>query len=171
MRIDRAIVILRHNTQLCGDVRLAAREFHTLVGVHGQSLAGRSELIAALGGSHAAHIPELSSNSHLVGMMWKGASVEGLTRLVRRSAFAQEVFISDADALRLEAFRKANPAVCGDMLEFTGPVLVAIAWNYLIESEGTLDEAHREGRVQRTLNLLLEPYRYAESSRASLKLR
>src|SRR5690242_12154934 len=111
MQIDRAIVILRHNTHLSGDVRLACREFDALVAERGEPLRSRRELIAALGGSGAAHMLQLSRNPHLVGVIWKGASVEGLTRLVRRSAFAQEVFILDADTARLQAFKRANPAV------------------------------------------------------------
>lgn len=171
MRIDRAVAILRHNTNLAGDVRLAAREFDALVGARGQRLTNRRELIEALGGGRAAQVPELSNNPHFVAMIWKGATVEGLTRLIRRSGFTQEVFVQDDTASHLNAFKKANPAVTATTLELTGAVVVAVAWNYVIESEGTLDETLREGRVQRTLDLLLDPYAGGESTRASLKIR
>jgi len=171
MRIERAIVILRHNTNLSGDVRLAAREFNALVGDRGQMLESRRDLIAALAGSRAAHVPELSSNSQFVAFMWKDATVEGLTRLMRRSAFAQELFIQDANKSYLRAFSEANPAITLDIQEFSQPGMVAISWNYLIESEGALDDPRRSGRVQLTIDLLHEPYTSGDASRGSLKLR
>jgi hypothetical protein len=171
MRIERSIVVLRHNAQLAGDLRLAIREFEALVGEPGQLLAGQRDIVAALGGSRAAYVPKLSSNPRFVGILWTEAPISGLTRLLRRSAFAQELLIQDTSASRLQAFRIANPAITADTSEFNGTILVALAWNYLIESEGILDDPRREGRVQRTLDLLLAPYLHGESPRASLKLR
>lgn len=171
MHIERAIVILRHNTNLGGDARLAAREFDALVGEPGQSIATRRELIAALGGSRAAQIPELSSKSGFVAVSWKDATIEGLTRLIRRSAFAQEIFIQDTRKSHLEKFKADNPAITADMMDFSHQVVVAIAWNYLIESEGALDDARHSGRVQLTSDLLLDPYRHGDGSRTSLRLR
>src|ERR1019366_21932 len=161
-----------HNTNLSGDVRLAVREFDALVGERGQAISSRRELIAALGGSLLAHIPDLSNNPQLVAVIWKEATIDGLTRLIRRSGFAQEVLIQDTAASHLKAFKKANPAVVADAVDLTGDnALVAVAWNYLIESEGTLDDHRREGRVQRTIDLLLEPFQVQPASRASLKIR
>jgi hypothetical protein len=103
--------------------------------------------------------------------MWKGATIEGLTRLLRRSAFAQEVFLLDPNETRRFAFSEENPAVSVNVAELSGEVLVALGWNYLIESEGTLDDRRREGRVKLTADLLLDPYITSSPSRASTKLR
>lgn len=171
MRVEQAVAILRHNTMLNSDVRLALREFDILMGERGRPLANRRELIVTLGGSRIAHVPKLSSSIEGVAVVWKNAPIAGLQKLIRCSAFAQEIIIHDNGEDQLTAFRRANPGVTLDAVDFTSSNIVALAWNYIIESEGVLDEGRSHGRVQRTIDLLLEPYRDVAASRASDKLR
>ena len=171
MIVDKAIVILRHNTSLGGDVRLAAREFDALVGKTGRPLLNRRDLLSALGGSRAAHVPELSSNPSFVAVAWEAVEAEGLTRLLRYSAFAQELFLIDADTSVYRSFADANPAITTELLDITGGVQVAMAWNYIIESEGVLEASAPEGRVRRTIDLVTDPYLSSRSSNASAKMR
>src|SRR5689334_3171508 len=132
MRIERAIVILRHNTKLLCDARLAIREFEILVGERGQPLATRRELVSALGGTRIAYVVKLSKTAGTVAMLWREAPLAGLIRLLQRSAFAQEIFVQDSSEEHLKAFRQSSAGVTLDALDLTGSSIVALSWNYII---------------------------------------
>ena len=171
MRFARVIAILRHNTQLGGDLNLAIREFNVLMGSTGESLSSRADLIAALEGKRVAILPILSNNDKVVAMLWQDAPVAGINRILQRSAFAQEVIVQDADAAHLSAFLKecASPNV--QVNEIAGAAVITLAWNYIIESEGVLNSPTLTGRVHKTVSLLLEPYIAATVSTESSRLR
>jgi len=171
VHVDRAIAILRHNTTLAGDVRLAAREFDALVGSPGSPLRSRSEIVSAIGDLGLANTPELSDNDNFVAMLWRNAPVESLARLASRSAFAQELLICDADTTKLAAVCNRFPRSHAVVEELVGRGLVVLANGYIIESEGVLDERGRDSRVRKTVELLLQPYLSTAPSPDSLKLR
>lgn len=170
MNLHRTIAILRHNTQLSGDLTLASREFSKLIDAEGVRLTTRQELVEALGGLRIGGIPKLSLNDSFVAIMWKDASSDRVANLLAKSAFAQEVFILDRNSESLEEFHKSRPAsaICQ---ELGGKVLVALATGYVIESEGVLCDHRRHGRVRRVMELLLQPYISTERSTDSEKLR
>ena len=170
MNLHRTIAILRHNTQLSGDLTLASREFSKLIEAEGVRLTTRQELVEALEGLRIGGVPKLSLNDSFVAIMWKDASSDRVANLLAKSAFAQEVFILDRNSESLEEFHKSRPAsvICQ---ELGGKALVALATGYVIESEGVLCDHRRHGRVRRVVELLLQPYISAERSTDSEKIR
>ena len=170
-RVGHAVAILRHNTDLGGDLRLAIREFNALVGESGVCLKDRRELREALGGLHVGAVPALSRNGEFVAVLWRDAPVVGMRRLLQRSAFTQEVIVWDKERSRLGDFEKACGAAGKRVDDLSGAAAVSLAWNYIIESEGALRESRRSGRVQRTISLLIEPFLSSTPSAQSARLR
>lgn len=161
------VVILRHNTSLGGDLRLARREMNCLIGAEGQPLRSRGDLERWL--SHDIARRVVVSSSDFVGVHFANVPEPRIKLLLQRSAFAQEVFVlgeSRKGLAELNA-RLNAPAVIACSLE--AAALVALSQAYVIESEGVLTEKTRN-RLALTTELLLEPYATTESP-ASHKLR
>lgn len=167
----KAIAIIRHNTALSGDIALALREFAALVGQPGHVIVSREKLLAALPDMRVGHIPELSKNNTTCAVVWNDLEVDQIARLLRRSAFSQEVIICVPEGVCPDIVREACHAPCAVVCELEGQVLVALSWGYVIESEGVLDDPVTTRRVGRTIALLLEPYEYVKASPASTRLR
>jgi DNA methylase len=171
MKLGTVIAVVRHNTELGGDLRLAVREFEALVGVAGSIVCSRDKLEALCPKMRVARIPELSKNEEAIALKWTGINVSAVNRLLRRSAFAQEVLIVHASSKAQKDFEKSCAAPFAHVNELGGNVTVALAWGYIIESEGVLNEPLLTGRVQKTVDLLLEPYFPGNESTTSRRVR
>ena len=166
-----AISVIRHNTSLGGDLKLAIREIESLAGQEARLIKTREALQGALGGLRVAMVPVLRDGGHAVALAWTALDLQAVNRLLRRSAFLQELFVlsqAPSDFQRLEHSCLA-PGETINALD--GSVFTALAWGYVIESEGVLDSPHLTGRIQETIDLLLEPYRTFRSSPKSRRLR
>ena len=159
MKPSPVIAIIRHNTSLGGDLRLAVREFEALAGQPARLIETREALQTALGGLQVATVPVLRSVGQAVAVGWSELDLEAVNRLLRRSAFLQELFLlsEDAEDHLPMVDRCLAPGEWISALD--GSVFMALAWGYVIESEGVLDTPRLMGRVQATIDLLLEPYR------------
>ncbi len=169
MTFQRVVVILRHNTQLAGDARLACRELAHLMGSPGTKLTQRRDVIDAVEGLRVGAVPLLSDCKDYVALLWRSVSVESVRNVLTRSAFAQEVLLMGGRQ-ELEEFCGQQPAarVCQ---ELGGFVAVALATYYVIESEGTFVDQRRAGRIRRVVELLLQPYLTATRSQEAERLR
>lgn len=162
------VVVLRHNTQVGGDVRLACREFDALIGAAGAPLSSRAALQRLpLPGSICRGV-QLGGTS-VVALDYRSVPANRVTALLQRSAFAQEVFVWGFDRTKVEKVLKGLvvPAVA---VNATEPfAIVAFSQAYVLESEGVVNggSAHR---LQRTIELLSEPYQ-GGSSTESQKVR
>lgn len=171
MKMQRVVAVLRHNTHLGGDLRLACREFDALMGMTGEAVADRGDLSGILGNSKAAAMAELSPNGSVVARLYRDAPSEAVWRLLRKGAFVQEVFAGDEDDKRLDRFVKNCPMpsmISGDL---SGRIAVALSQAYIVESEAVLDKDLMIRRMAQTAELLLEPYGGGKPSPKSLKLR
>lgn len=172
MTLTSVIVVLRHNTHLGGDLHLAQREFDALVGKPGRVLTTRAELSEQLSDSKAAMAVELASEGSLVASLYNDVSATAIYRLLSRSAFAQEVFVSDATEEECQRFCTACPVPCRQLADLAGGrLLVALAQGYVIESEAALDPSLMIGRIAATAALLLEPFVALKASSRSNRLR
>lgn len=171
MRLDTVIVIIRHNTELAGDVRLACREFDALLGAEGAAISSRRALNGHLGEWGLAQRLLLSKRASVVAVKWHGVESHSIDRLARCSAFAQEILVLHESAAAQAAFVKkcASPHCIANTLG--GFLTVVLAWNYIIESEGVLDAPAARQRIQTTVDLLLEPFLHSDCSKSSLRLR
>lgn len=162
------IVVLRHNTQLGGDVRLARREFDTLAGKQGVPIASRRELGQfGLPEYFVKHI-ELA-HAEFVAIYYEDIAPERIDIFLQRSAFAQEAFITAQNRTTLTTVAKALRVPVLIVNDLDRHALVALSQSYTLESEGVLGKA-KTRRLEKTIELLLEPYR-GHPSAASLKLR
>jgi hypothetical protein len=152
----RVIAIIRHNTQLGGDLRLAVREFEILAGTSGLPIVDRKQMLNRLKSFRAAAVPLLSSNKDIVALSWDSLSIEATIRLIRRAAFVQEV-IAEGETHVLRALQQRCANCCIVLNELCGDTLIAVGWNYIVESEGALVDRRRLGRIKRTVELLLTP--------------
>ncbi len=167
----RLTAVLRHNTTMPGDADLALREWSALVGVAGQALDAVG-LASALPLASTSCMPLLAGAFPWVAATWPAATVEQAALLLRRSAFVQEAFLEgpDSGGILAEMERHLGSAVA--MAErFLRPVVVALAHNYVIESEGALPPDLDAGRVSTSVRLLLEPYMMARETIGSRRLR
>lgn len=171
MKPSPAIAIIRHNTSLGGDLRLAVREFEALAGQPARLIETREALQDALGGLHVAMVPVLRSGGRAVALSWSALDLEAVNRLLRRSAFMQELFLLPEDADDRLQMVDACLAPGEWISAIDGSVFTALAWGYVIESEAVLDTPRLTGRVQATIDLLLEPYRTFRCSAPSRRLR
>ncbi len=159
MKLASVLVIVRHNTQLGGDLRLAQREFDTLMGQTGEAVTSRAGVVKALAGMWDAGAVELSRNEVMVGCLYTNVLTKNVERLLRCSAFAQEVFILDPQAKTRAVFIGGCPLPCHEIRDLSGgAAVVALAQSYIIESEAALDSAVMTGRIAATTELLLDPY-------------
>ena len=170
MRLDRVVAVLRHNTELSGDLTLALREFSKLTGAEGIPLQTRAALREAMGDLRVAGVPQLSSNNRFVAVLWRDVSMEAVVSLLSKSAFAQEVFVLDGDASKFDILASAYKASVVSQ-ELRGTAFVALGTGYVIESEGVLTDHRRTGRVRRVVDLLLQPYVSSKRSPDSEKVR
>ena len=159
MNLKSVLVIVRHNTQLGGDLRLARREFDALMGKAGAAFRNRASVKNHLGDTWVADAVELSSNTTVVACHYEDVSAKAVESLLRRSAFAQEVFIVDPREEMRSIFIGECPLPCHEMRElYRSAVVVALSQSYIIESEAALDSNMMTGRIAATTELLLEPY-------------
>jgi len=165
------IAVVRHNTNLGGDLKLAIRELEVLAGSPAMLLASRKQLADALGGHHIATLPELRQGADGVALAWDDLTIEAINRLLRRSAFLQEVIVPHGSSAAQERFEEECTAPFARANDLSARMTVALPWGYIIESEGVLDEPILQGRVRTTVNLLLEPYVVSHPSPQSRRVR
>lgn len=163
--IDRLTVILRHNTLMPGDAELAQREWEALVGARGVPLS-EFDFAAMHPASSAVGRPLYASAFPWVAATWTNVSHSAADRLVRRSAFAQEVFIETGEA----GPAGISKAICC-AYGLLKPTHVALAHNYIIESEAALPADHTIGRIAATIKALLEVYVGGRESSPARRLR
>ena len=131
----------------------------------------REALQSALGGLHVAMIPVLRDGGHAVALAWTALNLQAINRLLRRSAFLQELFVLPQASVDLQRLEHSCLAPGETINALDGSVFTALSWSYVIESEGVLDSPHLTGRIQETIDLLLEPYRTFRISPKSRRLR
>ncbi len=172
MNLKSVLVIVRHNTQLGGDLRLAQREFDALLGRSGETIANREDLAKCLSSTWGADVVELSKNTTMVACRYVDAPIEAVTRLLRRSAFAQEVFIVEpCDKIRALFLRECLMP-CHEVVElWGGRFMVALSQAYIIESEAVFDSKVMSGRLAATIELLLQPYTERQLRSAATRIR
>lgn len=159
MILQRVLAVVRHNTELGGDLRLARREFDALIGKAGKVVPTRAAVLECLGGMWAADAVELSPSDTMVACRYSNVPKEAAERLLKRSAFAQEVFIIDRREKVRAAFLGDCALPCAEVRELSGDVgVVALSQSYVIESEAALDSSVMTGRIAATARLLLDPY-------------
>lgn len=171
MILKAVIGILRHNTELGGDVRLAVREFEALAGIASEKIDSRASLSRALPNLRISAVPEISKSKDLIALLWRDMSIDRVNRLLKQSAFAQELIVTHDSADSQEQFERNCAAQFVHVNELNGRATVALAWSYVIESEAVLDSTATRGRVRRTAALLLEPYLMTKVSAESKRLR
>ena len=171
MTASPTIAVIRHNTTLGGDLQLAIRELGALAGQPGRVIATREALQSALSGLHVAMIPVLRSGGNAIALTWPVLDLQTINRLLRQSAFLQELFVLPQDPTDLQRFDEWCLAPAQQVTSLEGSLLVALSWGYIIESEGVLHSPRLTGRIQATIDLLLEPYRTLRSSSGSRQLR
>jgi len=172
MKLQTAIVVVRHNTMLAGDFHLAQREFDALIGSSGLSITKRADFIQLLDNAWEANAVELSADGAMVGRRYDDVPIGAVSNLLARSAFAQEVFVLDD---RVEV-RASFVDTCGlpshaikDLIG--GSLVVALSQSYVIESEAALDSTTMQDRIAATAALLLEPYVRRELTPKANRLR
>lgn len=159
MKLKSVLVVVRHNTQLSGDVRLARREFDALIGQTGEVVSDRAGVVERLAGMWDAGTVELSRNETMVACHYADVPAKGVERLLRRSAFSQEVFVVEPREKVRATFIRECPLPCHEMRDLSGgSAVVALSQSYIIESEAALDSAVMTGRIAATTDLLLDPY-------------
>ncbi|QOQ83168.1 hypothetical protein INP81_04470 [Comamonas thiooxydans] len=159
MKLQTVIVVVRHNTQLGGDLHLAQREFDVLMGTMGQAITSRAEFVEYLGQSWEAAAVELPADGVMVAMRYADATHEAVERLLLRSAFAQEVFVVDDRKEVRATFAMDCPLPNRAVTNLGGDsFVVALSQAYIVESEAVLDSSIMSGRITATTELLLEPY-------------
>lgn len=171
MRRFPTVAAIRHNTSLGGDLKLAIREMEALAGSPAQALDAAPDFAAALTGLSIAAVPELRSGEGAVALRWNALSMDAINRLLRRSAFLQELLVLSETQEAHDAFAAEAYAPCLRVGELDGMVTVALAWGYIIESEGVLDSARLTGRVRETVDLLFEPFQVRRPSPQSRRVR
>lgn len=167
----RFIVILRHNTTLRGDADLALREWSSILGPQSQ-LLDREALRALLCPMSESSMPRVTNSLPWVAAAWSEVSIQSAAQLIRRSAFAQEVFVASCPESTIE--EELGPqvgSVVDRALTFSRPYVVALAHSYIIESEGVLDPAISANRISIVVRALLEPFIAARVTPVSSKLR
>ena len=171
MRRFPVVAVIRHNTSLGGDLKLAIREMEALAGSPAQALDAASDFEAALAGLGIAALPELRSGDGAVALRWNALGTDAINRLLRCSAFLQELFVLSVTQEAHDAFAAEAYAPCLRVGELDGVATVALAWGYIIESEGVLDSARLTGRVRETVDLLFEPFQVRRPSPHSRRVR
>lgn len=159
MKLQTIVVVVRHNTQLGGDLHLAQREFDALVGSSGRAIVKRTDFIELLGNTWEANVVELPADGSMVARRYDDVRLDAIRRLLTKSAFAQEVFLLDDSDKARASFVEACGLPCHAIQDLTGgSIVVALSQAYVIESEAALDSSIMKGRITATAKLLLEPY-------------
>jgi SAM-dependent methyltransferase len=159
MKLNTVVVIVRHNTQLGGDIRLAVREFDALMDFKGKPVATREELQQVIGQDWITSVVQLSPDSSLVAMVYTDVDSTAIMRLLERSAFAQEAFLVEPDRKKRTSFIKSCSLPVHEVAELhEAGVIIALAQSYIIESEAVLDSSIMDGRIAATIDLLFSPY-------------
>lgn len=171
MTLPTTIAIIRHNTSLGGDLRLAVREMETLAGKPAVPITSRDELRVALGDDPIARVPELRTGEDIVALCWDDLDLPSVNRILRCSAFLQELIFPKGCFEALGANEADLIAPIEHVTRLAGSASVALAWGYIIESEGVLNGERLEGRIAQTVDLLFEPYIIPKASPASRRLR
>lgn len=172
MKLQNVVVVVRHNTQLGGDLLLAQREFDALTGAVGQSITSRAEFVAHLDQAWEATAVELPPDGAMVARRYANITIASVERLLKRSAFAQEVFIVEDRVTARAAFTAACSLpyhVVDDLA--CGALVVALSQAYVVESEAMLDSSIMSSRIAATTALLLEPYVHRLTTPKSNRLR
>ena len=172
MKLQSVLVVVRHNTQLGGDLRLARREFDALMGKAGEVIQTRAAFVEGIGSVWDASAVELAADGAMVACRYAEAQDKDVERLLTRSAFAQEVFIVDSRVKARTTFVASCPLPCHEVRDLSGDaVVVVLSQAYIIESESALDSSLMTGRIGATTELLLEPYVKRELSPKANRLR
>jgi hypothetical protein len=154
-----------------GDAILARREWEALIGSPGKPL-DQSGLAIVLGARKLATSPVLTTDFPWVAVTWERVSFNKLVDLLRRSAFAQEVFISSP--LSSTPLAKLCPRVgriATEAAEYAPGTVVCLAHNYVVESESALPSEVAFGRVDIVVRSLLLPFENGKQTPLSRKLR
>lgn len=172
MKLQTVVIVVRHNTQLGGDLHLAQREFDALMGATGQPITSRAEFVELLAKAWEATVVELPAEGVMVARRYVDVPLVAVDRMLARSAFAQEVFVLDSRERARAAFLAACPLPCHAVADLAGgSLVVALSQSYIIESEAVLDSAIMSGRIAATTELLLEPYVHQHLTPKSNRLR
>lgn len=172
MKLQNVVIVVRHNTQLGGDLLLAQREFDALMGATGQTITSRSEFVEHLDQAWAATAVELPADGTMVARRYTNIGLASIERLLKRSAFAQEVFIVDDRVTARTAFTAACSLPSHAVVDLDcGALVVALSQAYIVESEAMLDSSIMSGRIAATTALLLEPYVHRRATPKSNRLR
>lgn len=168
MKLQTIAIVVRHNTQLSGDLHLAQREFDVLIGTTGQAITSRAEFVELLGKSWEATVVELPTDGMMLARQYVDVPFAAVDRVLSRSAFAQEIFVLDRRKKALNAFLAVCPLPCHAISDLA---VVALSQAYIIESEAVLDSSIMSGRIAATTELLLEPYVHQRLAPKSNRLR
>lgn len=172
MKLQTVVVVVRHNTQLGGDLSLAKREFDALTGATGKVITSRAAFRELLGEAWEASAVELPADGSMVARVYVDLAVDAVVRLLQRSAFAQEVFVLDDRVKARAAFVAACPLPFHSAEDLAGgSLVVALPQGYIVESEAVLDSSIMSGRIAATAELLLEPFVQRRMSPRSNRLR
>ena len=96
--------------------------------------------------------------------------MDAINRLLRRSGFLQELFVLTETQEAHDTFAAKAYAPCLRVGALDGMATVALAWGYIIESEGVLDSARLTGRIRETVDLLFEPFQVSRPSSVSRRV-
>ena len=165
------VAVIRHNTNLRGDLDLAIRESEALTNQTMVLIDTREELHGLLGRLHVAMIPVLRGGDRAIAFAWHALDIRAINRLLHCASFVQEVFVLPREQSDLARLKRLCAAPCDTITTLCGSIFVTLSWNYIIESEGVLDSPRLDGRIQDTVDLLLEPYRTSRVSAESRRLR
>lgn len=172
MNLQSVVVVVRHNTQLGGDLHLAQREFDSLMGATGQAILCRAEFAEHLRHAWEATVVELPADGGMVARRYTDVTLAAVERLLLRSAFSQEVFVIDDREPARAAFAVACPLPCHAVTDIaSGSFVVALSQAYIVESEAVFDGSIMVDRIAATTDLLLEPYVHRRMTPRSNRLR
>lgn len=172
MKLQTIVIVVRHNTQLGGDLHLAQREFDSLMGTLGQAITSRAEFVELLGKAWVATVIELPADGIMVARRYVDVPLAAVQRTLSCSAFAQEVFVLDGREKARAAFLATCPLPSHAVTDLAGSSLVvALSQAYIVESEAVLDSSIMSGRIAATTELLLEPYVHQRLTPKSNRLR
>ena len=120
--MQHVVAVVRHNTQLGGDLQLACREFDALMGMRGEDVKDRKALADLLGNSRVAAAVALSPNDSVVARLYHNAQVKDVEHLLRRGAFVQEVFVEDDDDRKLSGSSRSARYLAFSAVTYRGGV-------------------------------------------------
>jgi hypothetical protein len=167
--IQRLTTVLRHNTTMPGDAELAIREWTALIGLPGEVL-DKDQFAALYLNSPLSVSPLFASTFSWVAVTWTNVTFERAVDLIRRSAFAQEVLVAGGP-LDLNRLRHSVGSSTCMARRLEIDTIVALAHNYVIESEAALPPHFDQHRIKTVIRALLAPYQDERDSTAFRRLR